>query len=125
VSNLDERTIDLSAKIEELTFWVKFSVWTTFTKMVTASLREDIDRLVYELSTGDKSTRDIAQIVSSNGMQITHQTVKNMWQRWAAVPIVIPAGTQGRFKRVVSLKSIGIQVPAIKGLPKEGDTIDE
>ena len=93
--------------------------------MVAATLRDDVDRLVYELSKGDKSTRDIAQIVSSTGMQITHQTVKNMWQRWATVPIVMPAGTQGRFKRVVSLKSIGIQVPTIKGLPKDGDATDE
>lgn len=122
---MDEKQIDLSAKIEELTFWMKFSIWTTFVKMLTATLRDDTEKLVYELSTGDKSTRDIAQIVSSNGRQITHQTVKNMWQRWSAVPIVMSAGTQGRFKRVVSLKSIGIQVPIIKGLPKEGDTTDE
>ena len=122
---MSEKSVDLTAKIEELTFWTKFSVWTAFEKVLTATLGDDIDRLVYELSTGDRSTRDIALLVSSNGMRITHQTVKNMWQRWAAVPIVMPAGTPGRFKRVVSLKSIGIQVPIIKGLPKEGDTTDE
>lgn len=120
-----EKIDELSAKIDELTFWSKLSVWPVFTKLVTATLSEDLDKVVYELSTGDRSTREIAQLVSSNGMRITHQTVKNMWQRWAAVPIVMPAGTQGRFKRVVSLKSIGIQVPLIKGLPKDGDVVDE
>ena len=116
---------DLSAKIDELTFWTKFSVWPAFTKLVTATLSEELDKVVYELSTGNRSTREIAQLASKNGMRITHQTVKNMWQRWAAVPIVMPAGTQGRFKRAISLKSIGIQVTSIKGLPKEGEISDE
>jgi hypothetical protein len=122
---MTDKDIDLAEKIEELTYWTKFSVWTTFTKILAATLSDDADKVVYELSTGDRSTRDIAQITTINGMKMTHQTVKNMWQRWAAVPIVMPTGKQGRFKRVVSLKSIGIQVPPIKGLPKEGYTTDE
>jgi len=122
---MTDKEIALVEKIEELTYWTKFSVWTTFMKILAATLSDDVDKVVYELSTGDRSTRDIAQIAMNNGMKMTHQTVKNMWQRWAAVPIVMPAGTQGRFKRVVSLKSIGIQIPPLKGLPKEGDTTDE
>lgn len=114
----------LCEKIDELTFWMKFSVWTTFAKTLKATLPDDIDKLVYELS-DDRSTREIAQILTSSGRKITHKTVANMWQRWAEVPIVMPAMKKGRFKRVVSLKSIGIQVPTIEGLPKEGDTVDE
>jgi hypothetical protein len=122
---MTNKDIDLTEKIEELTYWTKFSVWTIFVKILVATLSNDVDKIVYELSTGDRSTRDIALLASNNGVKITHQTVKNMWQRWAAVPIVMPAGTQGRFKRVVSLKVIGIQVPSLKGLPKVGDTTDE
>jgi hypothetical protein len=122
---MTDKDINLAEKIDELTFWTKFSVWTTFTKILIATLSNDVDKVVYELSTGDRSTRDIATIASNNGMKITHQTVKNMWQRWSAVPIVNPAGKQGRFKRVVSLKSMGIPVPPLNGLPKEGNAVDE
>ncbi len=121
---MSEEQSNLCEKIDELTFWMKFSIWTTFVKTLKATLPDNIDKLVYELS-DDRSTREIAQLVSSSGLKITHQTVANMWQRWAEVPIVMPANKKGRFKRVVSLKSIGIQVPAIEGLPKEGDTADE
>lgn len=121
---MSEDPSNLCEKINELTFWMKFSVWTTFVKTLKATLTDDIDKLVYELS-DDRSTREIAQFVSNGGRKITHQTVANMWQRWAEVPIVMPAKKKGRFKRVVSLKSIGIQVPAIEGLPKEGAVVDE
>ena len=86
---MDEKQVDLSAKIEELTFWMKFSIWTTFVKMLTATLRLMTQKSLFMsfIIEGDKSTRDIAQIVSSNGRQITHQTVKNMWQRWSQYAI--------------------------------------
>jgi hypothetical protein len=111
-------------KIEELTFWLKFSVWTTFVKTLRATLTDDLDKLVYELSV-DKSTREIAQIITNSGRKITHKTVANMWQRWVELPIVMPAQKKGRYKRVVSLKSVGIPVPTIEGLPKEGEAIDD
>jgi hypothetical protein len=111
-------------KIDELTFWTKFSVWPTFVKLLKATLTEDTDRLVYELS-DDRSTREIAKLVSRSGRKITHMTVKNMWQRWAEVPIVMPSSQKGRFRRVVSLKLVGIQVPPVEGLPKEGDAVDD
>jgi len=117
---------NLSDKIDELTFWVKFSVWTTFVNILKATLRGDLDKLTYELSDGERSTREIAQLLSRSGKRITHQTVSNMWQRWAAVPIVMPARKKGRFRRAVSLKSIGIEIPDYEGLPEEeGGTVDE
>jgi hypothetical protein len=124
VTNLENTTEELNEKIDELTFWLKFSVWSVFLKTLRATLPNEIDRLVYELS-DNRSTREIAQILTKNGKRITHQTVANMWQRWAEVPIVMPAHKKGRFKRVVSLKLIGIQVPPIEGLPKKGDIADE
>jgi hypothetical protein len=117
-------TKETDEKIDELTFWLKFSVWPVFLKTLRATLVNDVDRLVYELS-DNRSTREIAQMLTRNGRKITHQTVANMWQRWAEVPIVMPAQKKGRFKRVVSLKSIGIQIPTIEGLPTEGDRTDE
>jgi hypothetical protein len=121
---LSNQSENLSEKIEELTFWTKFSVWPSFAKILRATLSDDIDKMVYELS-DDKSTREIAKILTNNGRKITHQTVANMWQRWSEIPIVMPSLKKGRFRRVVSLKSVGINFPTIEGLPKEGDTTDE
>lgn len=114
-------SIEFNEKIDELTFWLKFSVWSVFIKTIRATLVSELDQLVYELS-DNRSTREIAQIITKSGRKITHQTVANMWQRWAEVPIVMPAQKKGRYKRVVSLKAIGMPVPVIEGLPKESET---
>ena len=122
----EEELANLSDKIDELAFWMKFSVWTTFVNIAKATLKDDMDKLVYALSDGNKSTREIAELVSIGDRRITDVTVANMWQRWAAVPLVIPARKVGRFRKVVPLKSIGIAVPKFKGLIEEkGEDIEE
>ena len=104
---------ELSDKIDELIFWVKYSVWKTLLTDLKVNLKDDVDKLVYELSDGKNSTRDIAQIISKSGRKVTHVTVANLWQRWASVPIVIPTSKTGRYRKVVSLKTTGIEIPAI------------
>ena len=101
----------LSEKIDELIFWTKFSAMTTFVPLLTNALRTEIDKLIYELSDGKRSSREIAQIVCSIGRKTTHVTVGNMWEKWTLLNLVIPATRKGRVKKVVSLESIGISVP--------------
>lgn len=115
----EEELANLSDKIDELAFWMKFSVWTTFVKIARATLTEDLDKFVYALSDGRKSTREIAQLFSVGGKTITHVTVANMWQRWAAIPLVMPARKTGRYRKVATLKLLGIEAPKIKGLTEE------
>jgi len=109
-------------KIDELIFWVRYPVWKTFLADLKAILREDVEKLVYELSDGKNSTRDIAQIVTKMGKKISNVTVANMWQKWALIPLVIPARTVGRYRKVVSLKQVGIEVPDIDILAQEKAT---
>ena len=52
-------------------------------------------------------------MVSKTGRNVTHVTIANMWQKWASIPLVIPASRTGRFKKVVSLKIAGIEVHQI------------
>lgn len=98
-------------KFDELIFWTKFSAMSTFIPVLRNALRDDIDKLVYELSDGERTTRDIAEIVTKSGRKLGHVTVTNMWEKWQQQNLVIPAGRKGRFKRVVSLESIGIKIP--------------
>lgn len=102
---------ELSEKIDELIFWVKYSTWKSFKMDLKVALRDDVDKLVYELSDGKRSTRDIADEISKTGRKITHTTVANMWQKWALSSLVIPAGRSGRYRKVASLKAVEIQFP--------------
>jgi len=101
-------------KLDELLFWTRFSALPTFRALIMDNLRTDIDKLVYELSDGKKSTRDISKLITAGGRKITHGTVANMWQKWNILNLVIPAQRIGRYKKVLSLESLGIEIPSIK-----------
>ena len=104
----------LIEKLDELILWTKFSAMPTLRKTIVDYLRSDIDKLVYELSDGSRSTRDIAQMISSGGRDISHVTIANMWRKWSILNIVMPAQRKGRYRRLVSLESIGIEVPQLR-----------
>lgn len=115
--------IDLLRKIldelREIKYWVKVSGLPIIRRAAHENLRDDESKLVYELSDGQRSTREIAEELKKNGKVITHTTVANMWKRWVAVFLVEPSERyQGRFRKVASLESFGIAVPEIQ---KEGE----
>lgn len=114
-----------SEKIDELIFWVRYPVWKTFLADLKTTLRDDVDKLVYELSDGKNSTRDIAQIVAKMGKKVSNVTVANMWQKWALIPLVVPAKITGRYRKVVSLKSVGIELPDLESGSKPGMVSNE
>ncbi len=115
----------LSDKLDELIFWTKFSALPTFRALLKDALRDDVDKLVYELSDGERSTRDIAHLISRGGRRITHVTVANMWQKWSLMNLVMPAERRGRYKIVASLESIGIEVPPVEVVREERRESDE
>lgn len=99
----------LLAKLDELIFWTRFSALPRFRALLLDTLRDDVDKLVYGLSDGERSTRDIAKVVSSGENRITHVTVANMWKKWSILDLVAPAERKGRYKKVISLESLGIE----------------
>lgn len=102
-------------ELGEIKSWVKLSGLPVLRRTVQENLRDDESKLVYELSDGKRSTRKIAEELRKIGKAITHGTVANMWRRWAAAGIVEPSEQyQGRFRKVASLESLGIEVPEIK-----------
>ncbi len=116
---------ELSEKIDELIFWARYSALKAFIADVKVTLRDDVEKLVYELSDGKNSTRDIAQIISKTGRRVTHATVANMWQKWATIPLVMPASRTGRYKKIVSLKNAGIELPVLEDTSIKGGAKDE
>ncbi|MFT4104724.1 MAG: hypothetical protein QM657_03105 [Lacrimispora sp.] len=59
---------------------------------------------LYELTDGEKPTREIASLLGN----ISHVTVANIWKRWAIIGIVIPAERKGRYKAAFNLSEYGI-----------------
>ena len=117
--------IDLLRKIldelGEIKYWVKVSGLPSIRRAAYENLRDDESKLVYELSDGQRSTREITEELKKSGKVITHTTVANMWKRWAAVSLVEPSERyQGRFRKVASLESFGIEAPETE---KEGEQV--
>jgi len=110
----------MSEKLDELIFWTRFSALPALRASLVDALREDVDKLVYELSNGERSTRDITRMISRGGRRITHATVANMWKKWSILNLVMPAQRKGRYKRLVSLESLGIEIPQLR-VPSEAE----
>lgn len=98
-------------KLDELIFWTRFTALPSFKALLNNVLRDDTEKIVYELSDGNMTTREISRIVSKTRNKISHVTVANLWKKWYVMNLVMPAQRKGRFKKVVSLEDIGIEVP--------------
>ena len=86
-------------------------------------MRDEIEKIVYELSDGKRSSRDIARIVSNRGRRLTHVTVLNMWKKWSILNLVIPAQRKGRYKKIISLKALGIELPLAEEFSETGESV--
>jgi hypothetical protein len=60
---------------------------------------------IYELSDGNRSTRDIQKIVG-----VSPPTITAYWKQWSLAGIVIPAERKGRYKAAFDLKEYGLSV---------------
>ena len=104
----------LLEKLDELIFWTRLSAMPSIRKTIVDNLRSDIDKLVYHFSDGNRSTREIATMIIRGGRRITHVTVMNMWRKWAILNMVMPTQRRGRYRRIVSLESLGIEIPQLE-----------
>jgi hypothetical protein len=112
---------EILVELREIRYWTKVSSLPVIRRAAHENLRDDESKLVYDLSDGQRSTREIAEELKKSGKTITHATVANMWKRWATVSLVESSERyQGRFKKVAPLESFGIEAPEIK---KEGEEI--
>lgn len=63
---------------------------------------------IYQLTDGERSTRDISSILRN---KCSHVTVYNTWNKWALIGIVSPASKKGRYKAAFNLFEYGISQP--------------
>jgi hypothetical protein len=99
---------NIEYKLDQLLKWSRFAGLQQLKNLLTQNLTSDRELLVYELSDGERTTREIAALANVR----SNATVVGYWRKWSKLGIVEPSqNRQGRFKRFCSLEEVGLTVP--------------
>ena len=76
--------------------------------LIEEHLTKSIERRVYELSDGLRSSRDIEKTV---GKEVTQRTVVSWWQKWRRLGLVEQSPTySGRMRQLMPLEELGLEI---------------
>lgn len=104
----------------EILKWTKFQGMQQVKQILETNLDTDIKKIVYELSDG-KSSVEISRIA-----KVSDWTIRNYWKSWAPIQIVeIDPNYKGRYRKVFSLKDVGIPVPSYEEPSEEQENDSE
>jgi hypothetical protein len=111
MADLSEANVqEIIRLLRELVRWSKFEVIPKLRTVLEQNLPSDKEKKIYELSDGERSTRDIAKLSG-----VSHQTIANYWEKWSKLGIVDTTETkEGRYRRICSLEQVGLEVPEVK-----------
>lgn len=105
---------ELIEVLSEILKWIKFIGKQELQTILTKSLKEDVEKIIFELSDG-RSLREIEKICKNSGYSTNRTSINIYWDKWAPLGIVEPSNQyKGRYERIVSLKEVGIDFPSIK-----------
>ena len=105
---MSEEKLNLIASImEEQLKWTKLAGRAQLRSIFENNLKTDDERRVYELSDGERSTRDIAKLTNVNKDKISL-----LWRIWYKIGIMEKSKRyEGkRMKKFFSLSEVGIEV---------------
>lgn len=95
--------------LKEILRWTKFEGMQKVKQVLETTLDNDAKKLIYELSDGISSPK-IAKIA-----EVAPPTVRDYWKDWSVLGIVeIHPDYKKRYRRIFSLKEVGIEVPESK-----------
>lgn len=95
------------AELREQTKWLRLLGLQTLRPLLDDLLRTDRHRVVFELSNGERSVRDVARLAG-----VGPATVSRLWNDWIAAGICIESPrAKGRAQHLASLSSLGLSVP--------------
>jgi hypothetical protein len=100
---MTETSDDILKELRTQTAWLRLLSMPTLREELKRSMTSDKRRIVYELSTGDAGTREIAKAAG-----VGAATVSRYWTEWERVGLVRPSGFQGRVAHIASLASLGL-----------------
>ena len=100
---------EIKAILREMLKWTKFEGMQKVKQVLENTLNTDSKKLVYQLSDGISSPK-IEKVAG-----VDETTIRDYWKNWAVLGIVeIHPDYKKRYRRVFSLKEIGIEVPEAK-----------
>jgi hypothetical protein len=98
----------IDAKMEQLLKWMKISGQQQLRVILNQNLTTDKEMLVYELSDGERGTRELAKLTGLG----SNATIAVYWRKWSKIGIVEPSPKyKGRFQRICSLEEVGLTIP--------------
>jgi hypothetical protein len=97
---------EILAELREQTRWLRFRALRALGPILETALRNDRERLAYELSDG-RPSKAIGDAVGVRG-----QSILKWWARWLAAGIAVEQ-KGGRVVRLASLTQLGIPVPTV------------
>ena len=104
--NNDQEIKDI---LKEILKWTKFEGMQKVKQILETTLDNDTKKLIYELSDG-RSSPKIAKIVG-----VDSSAVRDYWNDWAVLGITeIHPDYKKRYRRVFSLKEVGVEVPEVR-----------
>jgi hypothetical protein len=100
----------IESELHQLLKWTRLAGLQQLKIIISQSLTSDKELAAYELSDGERTTRDIAKLAKIG----SNATVANYWKKWSLLGIVEPSEKrQGRFQKIVSLQEVGLSLPPL------------
>lgn len=114
--NLLKRMIESQREIlenqHEIKRFLRFLAHRQLRQLIEEKLQKQIERRVYELTDGQRSSRDIETEIDK---EVTQRTVVSWWQNWQKLGLVEPSPRySGRMQKVISLDEIGVPLTVRK-----------
>ena len=114
--NLLKRMIESQKEIlenqHEIKRFLRFLAHRQLRQLIEEKLQKQIERRVYELTDGQRSSRDIETEIDK---EVTQRTVVSWWQNWQKLGLVEPSPRySGRMQKVISLDEIGVPLTVRK-----------
>jgi hypothetical protein len=102
---------DIHKTLKEQLKWTRFIGVRQLKAVFDEMINKDDEKLVYELSDGEKSTRDIERLTN-----VGRTTVARLWDKWYKMGLMERSEKYGggRMKHSFSLADAGIEVPALR-----------
>lgn len=98
---MNDNRNELLAELQEQTRWLRFLGLQQLRPLLITLLRDERERRAFDLSDGDRTTRQVAAQVG-----VSAATVSRWWNRWAALGLVT-TDDRGRARHLVALEDIG------------------
>jgi hypothetical protein len=92
--------------LREIVYWQRFQNRQALRGALEEILSSESDRRIYDLTDGNRSQPQIAQLA-----KVSQPTISNKWRAWRPLGIIYELpGEPGRCRHLAGLESVGLRV---------------